>query len=75
MDRMAHGVYKETTPPRKPPLVTSLWLHISLLVALALGAWIVQLDATGDPDQAVVLWGATALLTAWLAARLILRRR
>lgn len=55
--------------------MTSLWLHIPLLVAFALGAWIAQLDATGDPERAIVLWGATAGLMAWLVVRLLMRLR
>lgn len=55
--------------------MTSLWLHLSLLVAVALGSWIAQIDTTGNPAEAAVLWSATAFLTAWLVVRLLLRLR
>jgi hypothetical protein len=52
-----------------------LWLHFTLVVALALVAWICGLDATGARLESAWLWGAVALAGAPVVYRLVHRAR
>lgn len=51
------------------------WLQFTLVLALALAAWICGLDANGAPVEAAWLWAAATLAGAHLAYRSLLRPR
>jgi hypothetical protein len=47
-----------------------LWLSFPLVGALWLSSWISLLDSTGNRDEAWLVWSATIVASALLAARL-----
>jgi hypothetical protein len=51
------------------------WLRFTLVLGLALAAWISGLDGNGAPAEAAWLWAATALAGAHLVYRSVLRSR
>jgi hypothetical protein len=51
-----------------------LWLQFTLVVALALLAWICGLDTTGASLQSASLWGAVALAGVPVVYRLLRMR-
>lgn len=52
-----------------------LWLHFTLVAALALLAWICGLDTNGAALEAALLWGAAALVGAPLVRRFVFPAR
>lgn len=60
--------------PNPRGLSIPLWLLLPVVLALALASWISALDtATGDPSEALLLWGATVVAGALLAFKLLAR--
>ena len=51
------------------------WLRFTLVLALALAAWICGLDSNGAPVEAAWLWAATAMAAAHLVYRSLLGAR
>jgi hypothetical protein len=52
-----------------------VWLHFTLVAALALLAWICGLDSNGASLEAVLLWGVAALVGAPLVLRIVFPAR
>ena len=50
------------------------WLQFTLVLILALLAWISGLDAQGAPAETAWLWAAAALTGAHLVYRMVLAR-
>lgn len=47
-----------------------LWFHVPLVLSLALASWISGMDATGDPDDTLLLWTVTIAAAGALIVRL-----
>jgi Flp pilus assembly protein protease CpaA len=52
-----------------------IWLHVPLVLVLALVSWISGMDTTGNPTETSLLWAATALAAGQLVFRLRPRAR
>lgn len=50
-----------------------LWFHVPLVLSLALASWISGMDATGDPDDTLLLWTVTIAAAGALIVRLARR--